>query len=280
MKQVLVIICLLGSINCIAQTGNKPIILNKDQLITAITTSSQEADMGMGMLMKNNSTYTNLLSVIDVNDKDYKLSNTITKLSFSMDFMGKETTFNSDKEEDRNSETGKAISEKLGKTDTVFLDKSTGKTTTTKKEDAPSDESDPLQTMMNAFGTKAETTAVDGAFFLVPAGKRTGDSWTVTDSTKEIMSTKTYTLTAIDNNIATISLKENTDANNTVETQGMQVNVVMNTKTTGEIIVDMSNSSVKKRTTSSDITGTIEAMGQATPVTAKGTNVSVYTLSR
>src|SRR4051812_39849446 len=113
MRQFLFLLGVFGCADCMAQsaTSSNPITLAKGQVITVTTTSNSDAQMGIPMKM--NMSGTSIISVIDVNDKDYKLSNTTSKLTLSINAMGQESTYDSDKEADKDSEIGREVSKSI-----------------------------------------------------------------------------------------------------------------------------------------------------------------------
>ena len=254
-----------------SQSSN-PIKIEKDRLILATVVSSSDMDMGMGMQMKTSNIASNKLLIIGVDATGYQLSNTVTKLKTDMDFMGQQTNYDSDKPADNESETGKAVAAKLNNPDTLSLDKLTGKVTRNKKsaEEMPEvNQGNPLAGLMSSMNSSADVQVVENAFFIIPAGKKTGDSWSDSTSDKSMKSKRIFTIKSIEGNTATISYSGTIDVSGNQEIQGSEVAITMNTKLTGEIIFNPTTNLVSKRTMNSDINGTIEMMGQAMPVTAK-----------
>ena len=252
--------------------NSNPIKIEKDRLILATVVSSSDMDMGMGMQMKTSNIASNKLLIIGVDATVYQLSNTVTKLKTDMDFMGQQTNYDSDKPADNESETGKAVAAKLNNPDTLSLDKLTGKVTRNKKsaEEMPEvNQGNPLAGLMSSMNSSADVQVVENAFFIIPAGKKTGDSWSDSTSDKSMKSKRIFTIKSIEGNTATISYSGTIDVSGNQEIQGSEVAITMNTKLTGEIIFNPTTNLVSKRTMNSDINGTIEMMGQAMPVTAK-----------
>ena len=66
------------------------------------------------------------------------------------------------------------------------------------------------------------------------------------------------------------------NAANKFDFQGMEIEIKTETKTKGEIIADITTGIVKKRTGTSDITGSLPMMGQDMPISAKVTTSSIY----
>ena len=280
MKHLILLAFLFHGFASIAQNKSaKTIILVKGQKISVTTTNSADADMSMGMQMKNNSVSINIITVTGENESGYVLTNTLTRLKATIEAMGETHDYDSDKESDRDSEMGKSMSDVIGKPINVSVNKFSGTATFEKKDAGPEKpEKNPMEDIMAAFGNGGDDPSVAGAFLLIPDGKKSGDTWTETDSTKGSHTVKSYTINSIMNNMATVSFTSFTNANSTVEVQGNQMEVTMSTKSKGMIVADRKTSLVSKRSTDSDISGTIDMMGQSMPVTANSHLVSEYTV--
>src|SRR3954471_12506441 len=102
MKRISISVIFIAMIFCInacktaKQTTTQPqttdkavatgaIILKPNQKITVVSNITADSDMGMGMQMKNNSTATNTITVVAADDKNYTLTNTLTKFNMGMD---------------------------------------------------------------------------------------------------------------------------------------------------------------------------------------------------
>ena len=120
MKRILSIPLLLLSIGTYAQTA-KQIVLTKGQEITIITNASGDADMGMGMTLTNTSNITSQMIVIGEDENNYSITKSLTNLKMSMEGLGQNMEFNSDNQEDKESEIGKKISAKINNPEKVRL---------------------------------------------------------------------------------------------------------------------------------------------------------------
>jgi hypothetical protein len=274
MKKLFLLLSVSPALLVSAQRGPAPatsIQLTKGQNIVVVTETDMTMDMGMGGEIKNNNKATTTLSVLDMSGSDYKISNTLNKISMSMDMMGQTTSYDSEKPGEE-SEMSKAVSEKVGKSETGILNSLTG-VFKADKADNEDESANPLQAIMGG-GDEAKSTSK--AFFIIPTGKNVGDSWTTTDSANGTKHTNTYTFKSTESNIATIELTEISLTNTEMEMQGMQMNLAMNSKTTGNMTVDINKAILKKRTENLEIEGTIEVMGQTTPISATGTSVTTF----
>ncbi len=277
MKTVLLLVSIALAVNSFSQKNDARVILGKGQKFTVHITSSQQADMGMGMEMKNNTSSHNNFFVIDADDKSYVVSSTLTRLKVSMEVMGEQTTYDSDLREDSASEIGKSV-KNLNIPDTVSVNKYTAEVSADKKDIPVSKDaaSNPMEGLFESLGDQRADMALSDAFLVIPAGKKIGDSWTDSSSTKDQKTIKTYSIQSIEKNIATIIVIGNVASNIQTEANGMALTVTMTTKTNTEVSADVKTSLVTKRSTKADITGNLEMMGQSLPISGKSTTTSVY----
>ncbi len=270
MRKYLMVLTVLASSAVQAQK----IVLQKGQQITITTNTTQDVDMtAMGMQMKNNSSTTGQVLLKDANNDNYITSYKLSKVNLSMDMMGQENKYDSDKPEDKDSEMGKAISEKIGKEVTVIVNKNTGKASLEKSSAASperSEDPNPMAGLMDAFGSVTEEANVETVFFLLPPGKKVGDSWIDSSaSTKTMKDVRTYTIKSITNGVADVNLLSAMEGTTSTEMQGMQMDISLSVKTEGQILVDTVTSLVKKRSNTANLTGNIEMMGQSIPISSK-----------
>ncbi len=266
-----------------SQQNQKPVVatnlvLNNGQNITVTSSVTSDTDLGMGQ-MNSSTSSTNMLTVIATDDNNYSITNTLTKIKVSTDAMGQTTSFDSEKPEDKNSEIAKMMASKLNVTDTSLVNRMTG--TVTKQHNGPekeekADAENPLGELTDAMGISSKDLVLESAFFVIPKDKKIGDSWTDSSSEGKMKTTRTYTLKSIDNNIATVSLKATITGAGETEMQGTSVTFTIDTKSTGELIVDMKKSLVSKLTNSSDVTMTMDVMGQSLPISGKTNSSIIY----
>jgi hypothetical protein len=252
--------------------------LEKGKKITENTTSSIEMEMSaMGQQMKINSTLTNVINVTAVEDKNYKATNTITKITMSQDGMGQNVNFDSDKKEDTASEMGKEMGKDINQPIEITIDKTTGKATeTNKKVEEKSDDKNPFSDLMGGGAAKSSEALVSSAFFTIPAGKKVADKWTDSLTQDGMKAMKTYELQSIKDNIATILLKTSTNGTMSKEMQGMQIEMTMTGKGDAIMTVDTKTGLVKKNIVTGNTDGTMDVMGQSMPFSMKVTSTTVY----
>ena len=265
-----------------AQPGiNKPasekIIITPGQKIIVVSNISVEADLSMGMQVSSTSTSENLLEAKSSTDKTYTLSNTLTKVKVNMNMMGQPTNYDSEKKENNNADMEKAFEDKLNKPVDITIDNMTGAAIKDdKKVKEKNDDENTLNNMLNMFAENSDDAIVSGAFELIPQGKNVGDSWIDSTVSKDSRTVRTHTLKSVTGNEALIQLDVVMIAANKLDIQGMEMEFKSNTKTTGEIITDITTGQVKKKDTKSDITGSFQLMGQDVPITAKSSSSTTY----
>ena len=271
---------LLAQTNSVNPVFANKIILTAGQKIIVHSSLSTESSLSPGMDVTNSSNSENTLEVRSISEKNYTLSSSLTKMQVNMNMPGNSTSYDSEKKEDQETDLGKAFSEKLNKPVDVTLDIYTGKATTVQIKSGSKkeiEEGNPMQGVLQVLGDAGgDETLVEGAFELIPQGKNAGDSWSDSTSGKNLKVMKNYTLKSVAGNEAIIGYNMLVDAVNSMEMQGMQMEISSITKSTGEIIVDTLTGMVRKKTTQSDVQGSMQVMGQSVPVNAKATTTITY----
>jgi hypothetical protein len=286
MKKILPVLpCLLitgllfGQTQSVKPPVTSKILLSPGQKIIVENVVSMESSMSPGMDMSNNSVSENTLEVKSSTDKNYTLSSTLTKLKMELNMMGQNTSYDSEKKEDQASEIGKSVGDRLNKPSEVILDNSTGiASLVLKKKESKGDADDPnpMQGILKMFDNSSDDGIVSGAFELIPPGKDTGDTWADSTVEKDMKMVRNYKLRSLNGNEALIELHSVIDAVNTLELQGMQVDMNSSTKSTSLITADVVTGQVRKKSTTAEITGSFQVMGQSVPLSAKVSNVSTY----
>ena len=210
------------------------------------------------------------LEVKDKKDRSYIISATLTKLTTNGNAMGQTLSFDSDKKEDLESETGKAMKNHLNVSKDVELDEEAKVINAKKEEEAPAN-GGPLMDMINNVTSDGASggNGANAAFEVMPAGKKAGDSWSDSSITDEVKTYRNYTIKEVKGNDATVLITGKQVTQKKVEQQGMEINVNMEGKLSGEGIVDINTGILKERTTLMEGRGTAEMMGQSIPVTTK-----------
>ncbi|MEP7255217.1 MAG: DUF6263 family protein [Ferruginibacter sp.] len=282
-KTIITLLYVFTSSLIFAQTGStkaatQKIILPGGQKIIVESNITIEADLSMGMAINSNSTSQNLLEVKNSTDKTYTISNTLTKVKVNMNMMGQPTNYDSEKKDDNNSDIAKSFEDKLNKPVDITINNVTGIVIKDDKKvkEKSADDENPMNGLLGMFAESTDDAVVSGAFELIPKDKAVGESWLDSTVAKDMKTVRTYTLKSVTGNEALIQLDVVTTAANKLDVQGMEMEFKSNTKTTGEIITDITTGQVKKKDTKSDITGSFQLMGQDVPITAKATSASIY----
>lgn len=268
MKKLLSIAFLLCCGTSFAQNSNG-IKLKKGQTITLNSVVNSETEMQMGA-MKNDINTTIKLTVVDENAETYTLNSSIAQMKMNMDGMGQNMSYDSEKPEDKDSEVGQAMGDKLKKVDTYILDKKTGKTTKIKKEGGEEEAGG----MAGMFSAGDEDGAANAAFFILPAGKKIGDSWTESTVSKGITTAKTYTLKSIAQDVATIDVTGTITGTKEQEANGMTMTITMNNKIAEQMLVNINLGLVTKTTNTTDGSNSMDMMGKQMEMTIKSSTVT------
>jgi hypothetical protein len=269
MKQYLLLACSIISINTFAQKDKSAAILKKGQELTIIDSGKME--MTMMMPMVNTSTITTYkVKVIDVDAKNYTVTNTITKLVVNGTMMGQPTAFDSDKSEDKTSESGSGYAAILEKVDTILIDIKTGAGKSINPERVPDfNPGDGLQDMMTGAAVNSGPGTAASIFFVAPVELKTGSTWTDSSTNEGIKTTTIYKVENIAKGMATISANGVIEGSTSMEAQGQSMDMKMKTVSKGTFLVDTRTNLVKKRSASAEIDGSMDMSGQSMPFTSK-----------
>ena len=274
MKKILSIALSLGIVSVNAQQ----IKLEPGKKITSVSTADMDMDMGMGGQIKIKSSTTNVLSITGNDDKNYKGTNTITKMTMSQEGMGQSTEYDSDKKTDRDSDIGKAVGKEIDKSVQILIDKSTGIASELNPEKAvePGAEPNPMAGIMGGIGEKTSAAMVSSAFFIIPKGKKIGDKWSDSSTEAGMKGVRNYELQSTSKDEATILLKTISKGVISKESQGMQMEMNMTTTAQSIIKTNIITGLVKKNSTSGTVEGTLDLMGQSMPISMKMTSEVIF----
>jgi len=272
------IVLFFAATTAVLITNAQTVKLKKGQVVTILSTMAQEIDMGMAGQMNNNSKTTSVIQIKDADKNSYKASSKVSKMNISVDGMGQSQTFDSENPEDMNGDIGKALGGNINKEVNVTIDNISGKVvaeTTKSASPEKKEEDDPMSGLMNMFANgENDAATTESVIYILPKDKKIGDTWQDSSEVKNNSKIyKTYTLKSLQDGIATVGLITKSNGKTTTESQGMQIDMTMDTKADTEIIVDTNTSIIKKINKSINIDGTMEVMGQSLPITSKVTEV-------
>jgi hypothetical protein len=277
MKRIVVVFLSILCMNAFAQVPAGKIVVKKGQHFIVESSSdgtvTQEM-MGQSMEMKIGSATKLSADIKDVKSNNYIITQKLTSLKSTFSGMGQDKTFDSDKKEDMDGEAGAIYKDKLNVPKDVEITNEGKTVATADTAKTDSTESNPMSAIMEMMGGGQDN--ITGVLFLViPAGKKSGDSWQDSTKSEGVKLVRTYTLNSIANKVAAVTVNSVLDINKTMQVQGMDMNAIMTSKIASAVTVDLPSNVQKENKSTMDVTGTIDVMGQSVPITAKATSVSM-----
>ena len=270
---------LLATAGLAQNNGTKLILIKGQKLqIDNVVKSLTNMDlMGQSMEMTSDATMTHQVEVKDTKDANYTVASTMTKITSSGNAMGQAYTFDSDKKEDLESEIGKAMKGQLNVTHEADFNTAGNVISAKTAASAEAPNANPMMDMMKNLtgGGNDDGGGAGDIFQVLPKGKKLGDSWTDSTIAEGSKTYKTYTLKEIKGNDAILTLSGTQSTSKKIEQQGMEVNVTMESKLSGESTVDLTTGIVKQKSLVMDGAGNADAMGQAIPITTKITSNTI-----
>ncbi len=282
MKKITLLIAgtFITSVICFSQSdGTINIASGQKYLVeNTITTSSSTEMMGQTMESKADVTSNYKLEVKEVKGDNINFVNTITLMKLSVNAMGQDVNFDSDKKEDMDGDMGKNFKDIINQPKEVVMDKS-GNIIRGEKADTATETTgagSPTEMMMKQIGGDPAEQGYGAkmAFELVPKGVKVGSAWSDSSSKNGIRKVTNYKITGIDGDVYTISLDGIIDTDLKTEMQGMEILTKTKGKFTGEEKVSLKTGIIIENTTNSDATGTVQVMGQEIPTSSKITSVT------
>ncbi len=261
----------VGTINLAA--GQKYIVENK------LTTSSNIEMQGQAMESKADINSTYKISVDDIKDGKYNMTNSMSSIKMSMSNMGQNMSFDSEKKEDIDGEMGSVVKSYINQANPVIMNKSGDIIAAEEKDSSASDSANTPEKMqaemiMKQMGDPADQGyGAKMAFISVPKNAKAGTSWKDSTSKDGITRVTNYTVKEINGNMATISTSGTEKRDTKMEIQGMEINTNTNGTFTGEETVDITTGVISQNNTAAEASGTIQVMGQEIPTKIKATSV-------
>ncbi len=275
MKKIILLFIAAVSITNIsfAQNATTKIVLTKNQKLATSTLTNGTMNlemMGQNMETISEASLSGTLDVKDVTANSYLLTNTVNKMKIkTKGGIAPPMDFDSDKKEDMNSEMGKNIKDNLQPKDIEIS--FTGKLV--EKKDAKNDNEDIAKAMQSVMSGTGDNGITD-VFMLLPTGKKAGDIWRDSTNANGIKLNNTYTLKTINDNQASVSVNSVSNINKTVNAQGAEITITMDSKISSDIIVDLTTGLIKEKKTTVDGKGNFGAGGQEMPMTTKVTAIT------
>jgi hypothetical protein len=256
----------IGSLNLSA--GKKYAVENK------VTTSSTSEMMGQSM--ETNATVTSLynISLDELRDNTYKMTNTISALRMSMSTVGQNVNFDSEKKEDMDGPIGSALKGYINQPQPVVMDLS-GNIIIAKDEDSTlaTDSSKQAEIVLKQLGDPREQGfGAKMAFLPVPKNIAPGNVWQDSTSGNGVTKLTNYEVKSINGNVATISISGTEKRDTKMEMNSMEISTKTTGKFTGEGTVDITTGVVQHTNITEDASGNISVMGQDIPTAIKVTS--------
>ena len=287
MKKVFLSTLVVVSLAAQAQKVSNKLQFQKGQKLEMQTTVKSSSQM-MGQAIDINVVSNRTLDVADVAKGNATIESKVKRLQVDFDGMGQKKSYDSDKEEDRNSDMGKEFEKGLKNTFTMTLDPY-GKVMAVKAMDdnpnkASADTSeggDMMSGMMDGLmeGFDLPQTGDATEFAVLPA-KEVSKGYTWTDTTSADKDTRrkaTYTVSDINSHDILLDYTEQLDTKTSKENMGMQVDIDKHDKNTGKITLDRKTGLLKQKTVTTETTGSASVMGQEIPLDTKSTKTVVVT---
>ena len=250
---------------------NKPVFKagQKFQTSNIVKTTSKMEMMGQEMETKADVAITRLFEIKKQNGNLYNVAATITKMATTAEMMGQSMSYDSDKKEDAGTEIGKLLKDKINVPADMEMNDE-GKITPLKKEKKDSVDAGGIAAMMESMGAGADETALtDDMFINIPKNLKAGDTWSDSIIAEGTKTYRDYTVKSLEGSDAVVTIAGKQTLDKKMETNGMEMTMLMESKLTGEMTADTSTGVIKQRLLVSEGSGNLEMMGQQVPMTTK-----------
>jgi hypothetical protein len=277
MKKLLFVPLALAVVVVNGQSLSRKAVFSKGQQLERV--ASVNMSFGMEMMgqtidMKNVNTITTLVEVKNATDKDVALASTVKHVVMSMNGMGQEMAYDSDKKDGNTApaEMTQKMGEMVGKTNNLTIN-SKGIITN-------SDDTTGGVAAANAGGFMGmggglvnvgnkPGNSYDLVANLPDKSLKAGDTWMDSTLSKEGKTVTSYKVLEIKGDEAVVSMDGTVAQNMETEQQGMTINMHINGTSKGQYTLEVATGIVKKRNATIDATGTMEVAGQSVPFTMK-----------
>ncbi len=271
-KLILSSVMLLAVGTYTASAQQAAIALQKGQKYTveSKTKMSSSAEvMGQTMESGSESKSTVLYEVAAITDNSADLTTTITKLQVSASAMGQEMNYDSEKN-DNSGQLADALQGSINTPRKIVID-TKGNIT---KQDEPDAAVQGALGGINGAGAPPKTTDL-----FIPAlmgkdlkvGDKIDDEGTSKSEKSETKEKGTFTVTAIENGVASISYTGTQQINATIEQMGMEMTTTSSNTVKSELQLDIKTGIVLAKATVIDASISVDAGGMTIPATAKTT---------
>ena len=240
--------------------GQKYMVENKTN--TYSTTEVQ----GQAMEVTVDATTTYEVEVSDTKDNNYNLSNTIKNVKMEMSQMGQQISFDSDKKADLDGPIGSAMKDYINIPQKIVI---------SNQGDIVNNAADNSDKPATPFGDiSAGGFGASLTFHAMPKDLKVGQTWKDSSNEGGTKKNTTYTVKAINGNLATLTLAGDMDVNAKMENMGMEMTTKAKGTFTGEEVVDVKTGVIQSQTVVVNSDGNIEVMGQELPTSSKVTSTT------
>lgn len=275
MKKLLFIPLALSTVIASAQSLSRKAVFAKGQQLEQVAVINMIFTMdmmGQSINMNNENTVTSLIAVKNATGKDYAIESTVKRVVMSMNGMGQEMKYDSDKKDEAPSAIGEKMNEIVGKTNHLTVDTKgfiTAAADTTGNEIA--EKAGGFMGMAAGFAGTGNKPGSNYALVAdLPAkAVKAGDTWVDSSVSTEGKMVTNYKVLEIKGEEAIIDMNGTMAQSGKTEANGMTVNLALAGKTKGQYTMDVASGIIKKRNMIMDAAGTMEVMGQSVPFTMK-----------
>jgi hypothetical protein len=275
MKKLLFVPLALAVVVVNGQSLSRKAVFSKGQQLERV--ASVNLSFGMEMMgqtidMKNVNTITSLVEVKSATAKDYALATTVKRVVSSMNGMGQEMNYDSDKKDGNSNEIGQKMGEMVGKTKNMTIDP---KGIILSSDDSTgSDLADKAGGFMSMTGglTNAATkpgTSYDLVANLPDKAVKAGDSWIDSTVSAQGKAVTNYKVLEVKGDEAIVSMDGTITQSGEMENNGMTINMHIAGTSKGQYVMEVATGIIKKRNATMDATGIMEVAGQSVPFTMK-----------
>lgn len=272
MKKFLFVVFCFNTIMLSAQTVTRKVGLAKGQQLeeqSHVQVNMTQEAMGQSIEIKVEGDITNLVEIRNAVATNFEVANTVKKILMSMNGMGQDVKFDSDKKEDMDGQLGQAFKGKIGVPREFTVNKEGVITAVKNKSDTTEEQGGMMGGMMSgafASGMEKEGAAFNSLANIPVMGVKVGQSWNDSTTDENGKAFTTYTLKEVNGGNGLVTLSGNVAISREIEQQGMTVQMEMTGTTIGEYTFDVSTGIIKTRKATTKSSGTIEVAGQSMPV--------------
>ena len=257
-----------------AQDYTSKINLNKDKDYEIVSNVSNKMIMtDMEIIVSGDVVAT--VKVAETSDESYSLKTKIEKIKFFGEFGGKKIPMYDSENPNgfNNPEMASLFASKIGVDKTVSINRLNCTITDPSSPQKMNDEEE-LEKFLNADGM--EVGSIIEMFFLIPAGKKLGDIWTIVDAKSGGETKTSYTLKEIKDEVASVDFNGITNIKKSFNNQGTDVFIQIQSINSGTLLVNKNTGILKKKTTSIITDGASVSMGESTPIKFNSNSVTTY----